>query len=201
MDNKVVVVCGLGRCGSSLMMQMLSAGGLACTGEAPAYEHPNGVIGGFNGQWLAKQTNKATKVLLPQYVRFEPANYYFIWLDRDPFEQAKSTFKFQHLITRRIHPELPLPKDGSSIMAMMRAAPNETKAGIDAIQQVSPHYQVISFEDLILFGERTAQTVNQFLEADLYIDKMVSVIKPRTTGCNLSMDIERELMEEETDGN
>jgi len=109
MKDKIIVVCGLGRCGSSLMMQMLHAGGLTCTGEAPPYEHPNGAMNHFNARWLTQQTDKATKVLLPHHVKFLPANYYFIWLERNPLEQAKSTFKFQHIIARNLYPDLPPP--------------------------------------------------------------------------------------------
>ena len=35
-----LLVAGLGRCGTSLMMQMLAAAGLPCVGEFPAYEVP-----------------------------------------------------------------------------------------------------------------------------------------------------------------
>jgi len=82
---------------------------------------------------------------------------------------------------------------------MMKSAPSETQTGIKSLKKVSRHLQVISFEDLILFGRRTAQTVNQFLGTDLDIDKMISVIVPRTTDCNFTMDIEMKLMQEEVD--
>ena len=37
-----VIVSGLGRCGTSLVMQMLAAGGIDCYGPFPAYE-PEGL--------------------------------------------------------------------------------------------------------------------------------------------------------------
>ena len=36
----LIIVTGLGRCGSSLAMQMLRAGGVPCLGEWPAFEEP-----------------------------------------------------------------------------------------------------------------------------------------------------------------
>ena len=38
MKRPTVFVCGHGRCGSSMVMQMLDAGGFPCFGEYPAYE-------------------------------------------------------------------------------------------------------------------------------------------------------------------
>ena len=39
-DRPCIIVSGLGRCGSSLVMQMLHAGGVECLGAPPAFEPP-----------------------------------------------------------------------------------------------------------------------------------------------------------------
>jgi hypothetical protein len=38
MSAPVIVVAGLGRCGTSLVMQMLAAAGLPCVGSFPDFE-------------------------------------------------------------------------------------------------------------------------------------------------------------------
>lgn len=37
-DKPTIFVSGLGRCGSSMTMQMLDAAGIPCIGDYPAYE-------------------------------------------------------------------------------------------------------------------------------------------------------------------
>lgn len=87
-------VCGFGRCGSTMAMAMLKAGGVpfvdgsdSDSGELPALEP--GCLDDV------RLEGRAVK-LLDSILWFNPglANWRFIWLDRDPVEQAKSTAKF-----------------------------------------------------------------------------------------------------------
>ena len=95
-----VLVVGLGRCGSSLTMQMLAAGGMPVHGKAPTYEVEEAMVGRMDRAWLAAQRG-AIKVLepkrMPSLVLDHPGNA-IIWLDRDPDQQAKSQAKFLHLV-------------------------------------------------------------------------------------------------------
>lgn len=94
-----VVVAGLGRCGSSLTMQMLQAGGMDCVGTFPDFEEQPAVDGPFDPAWLAACAGKAVKILNPQWCGL-PAEVpgMVIWLDRDAREQARSQAKFAHLV-------------------------------------------------------------------------------------------------------
>lgn len=95
----ITIVAGLGRCGSSLVMQMLAAGGHPIYGPekaaAPAYEHEHAMLLPARHEWLAEAAGKAVKVLDPHLHRL-PATYSYrvIWCDRDADEQAKSQLKF-----------------------------------------------------------------------------------------------------------
>lgn len=84
--NHTIGVCGFGRCGSTMVMAMLWAGGCPCPGEAP-WEDP------FPHK---AQPGTALKLLDLYKVRGLPAaaEWKFIWLDRDPMEQARSQIKF-----------------------------------------------------------------------------------------------------------
>lgn len=93
----ILIVAGLGRCGSSLTMQMLDAGGAPCFGSFPDYEEqgraPHGRALEF--AWLAECiAGHAIKVLDPHLTSL-PRTYPgpAIWLDRDPAEQVRSQAK------------------------------------------------------------------------------------------------------------
>jgi len=91
----VLTVCGFGRCGSSLVMQMLAAGGIATTGDYPAFEDDRMNFTAFDLRWLAEQRGRAVKILDPHKVpEFKSVPHIAIWIDRDPREQAKSHAKF-----------------------------------------------------------------------------------------------------------
>lgn len=91
----VVIVAGLGRCGSSLTMQMLHTAGLRCAGAWPAFE-PNEVDHRpVDEAWLRGFQGGAVKVLDPHLTPL-PAGVpnLTIWLDRIPADQAASQAKF-----------------------------------------------------------------------------------------------------------
>ena len=64
----IVLVCGLARCGTSLTMQMLQAGGMRCAGRAPAFEDFRAFAGGYSDSWMREQAGGAVKVLDPQLI-------------------------------------------------------------------------------------------------------------------------------------
>lgn len=91
-----VIVAGLGRCGTSMVMQMLAAGGIATVGTFPDFEDMDtDRQRSLNpAAWLARCEGRAVKVLDPQRVP-PPAGqlYRTIWLTRDPEQQGRSQIK------------------------------------------------------------------------------------------------------------
>lgn len=89
----VLLVAGLGRCGTSAMMQALQAGGIPTVGDWPAFEPAEA---GFpvDPGWLAAQAGRAVKVLEPHR---SPAAmkvpHLAIWMERNLNEQARSQIK------------------------------------------------------------------------------------------------------------
>lgn len=96
MTRETILVCGFGRCGSSLVMQMLDAAGVPCAGRYPAYEPAQVGPMTFDREWLAGQGGRAVKMLDPQLLQFSIPDqpYRTIWLDRDHKQQCKSAEKF-----------------------------------------------------------------------------------------------------------
>lgn len=97
--DRIIAVCGLGRCGSTMTMRMLHAGGVEpfCseeqTGKRFESPWPNRLPSDFD--WLRECKGKAVKILRPDiYTPPKPMKYDFIYLMRNPFEQAKSQIKF-----------------------------------------------------------------------------------------------------------
>lgn len=91
-DRPAVGVCGFGRCGSSMTMAMLSAGGLvpAANTGPPSYE-----LASIRQAYVMPLAGHSVK-LLDAVLRFgvpDAPSWRFVWLDRDPVEQAKSTLK------------------------------------------------------------------------------------------------------------
>lgn len=96
-----VIVSGFGRCGSSLVMRMLHAGGinpicdLGNIGNSYESTATLELIHGGSTDWFAQQHGRSLKVL-DLHRRDWPDSFQFrvIWLDRDPTDQSKSAAGF-----------------------------------------------------------------------------------------------------------
>lgn len=89
MNNTTLAVAGLGRCGLTMTMQMLDAGGLHVWGDPPAYE-PNHYATAWSSDAvkLVDPIGNELSGLLP-----EPGGLRWLWIARDAKEQAKSMAK------------------------------------------------------------------------------------------------------------
>jgi hypothetical protein len=97
--DPVILVSGFGRCGSSLVMQMLDAAGVGTTGEWPAFEDDRVLGLPHRAGWLNQQHGRAVKLLDPHIYTPPPGlPCRAIWLDRNPDEQSKSQAKFLRLV-------------------------------------------------------------------------------------------------------
>lgn len=93
-DAPVLFVTGLGRCGTTMVMQMLQASGIPCAGNPPAFENIPVSPSGVDHEWIAQQAGSAVKWIDPTVTRVNHRNGAAIFLTRDPKEQAKSQLKF-----------------------------------------------------------------------------------------------------------
>lgn len=98
-DRPILLVVGLGRCGTTMMMTMLDAGGFPVSGPRPSYEpSEQWQLGRPDPDWIAAQGGKAVKWIGPTNYRagmrnLLPTEPVIILMERDPREQARSQVK------------------------------------------------------------------------------------------------------------
>lgn len=176
---QAIIISGLSRCGSSLTMQMLHAGGMpiSCApgNEAVSGEHDDQLealkllaTGGANG--------KAIKCLDPHRFPLPPGNYITIWCCRNFNEQAKSITKFML--------GLGIPTNRRTRKEIEKSLPTETNECITRLRKFGPVYKYL-FEDTIIdpliAAKGLAEILRDFITLD--VDKMAAVVIQRDTKC------------------
>ena len=90
-----LIVAGLGRCGTSLLCQMLDAAGVPTCGTYPDFEVAELNRGRLTAARIDEHAGQAFKVLDPHKVGIDPSGRFVsIFLTRDRAEQARSIVKF-----------------------------------------------------------------------------------------------------------
>lgn len=180
-----VVVAGLGRCGSSLMMQMLHAGGMHCVGEAPAFEDDR-VRDRVAPADIEAWRGQAVKVLDPHRTGL-PGDVRVIWLDRDPKQQADSQAKFLRILGG-ITIDRSKRRAAAAGLAVERSAAMRVIGGRPVL--------TIRFETLLADPQFTAEKVASFLTPiPLDVGQMVAQVLPRDPACRPDLGIEMMLVE------
>ena len=179
-DNPIIVVSGLPRSGTSLMMQMLEAGGINVftddirkpdeNNPKGYYEHEAVKTIARNKKWLQQAQGKAIKVVSHLLVHL-PAkhNYKVIFMLRDLSEVVTSQHKM--LVRNGKHKEglypgrLEISFKNHLLKANEWLKSNHNAAVI-----------YINHKDAIDNPNETAEKIRQFLGTDLNTSKMASVI-------------------------
>lgn len=195
-ERPAIVVAGLGRCGTSLMMQMLHAGGVPCIGEWPAYETSASNFGSFDPVAFAALRGTAIKLIDPARLPIGAMpNHIVIWLERDPVEQAKSQVKMMQGFGAGV------PANRKTIRTMVSGIRRDTGPSMAAlgIRAVCPSIR-IQFEYLLdPFGNKVAMAalvgfLSRHGYGDLDLGKMVGQIRRRSPECYPGM-LEFELLD------
>ncbi|WP_278984102.1 hypothetical protein [Sphingobium yanoikuyae] len=189
MTAPTILVAGLGRCGTSLVMQMLDAAGVPTIGAYPAFEEQDEVdLRGDPAAWLKFTAAKAVKILNP-HLAPPPAqgSYRTIFLTRDFGEQAKSTLKMAGAPDSR--------HDRRALEVRLRT---ETRQAAKALTQLGTGmYFHIPFEDLVNRPLECARDIASFVAArrEVPLDPhvMAACVRPRGVGC-LPYFLELDLM-------
>ena len=215
MPNKPVVrvVFGLARTGTSLLMQMLDAAGVECTGRYPAFEDTENFSPlRFDARletWRSLD-GKALKLLDPQqYLRPEtrqrryhsdlpsPDNidYRVVMTSRRPRQTAISTLKFLQWIGA-----LPLESGSpspSSVAQFEHGIQRDMKVLPDLIKrQTGIDPVVIPFEDVIAAPHAAATVLAEAMDLPMSrTADMAAVVKHRSSDVYRGM-IETELLAE-----
>lgn len=175
-----VIVSGLTRCGSSLTMQMLHAGGMpiSCApgNEAVSGEHDSQTEA-LKILALGQAGGMAIKCLDPHRFLIPPnGNYIFLWCHRDFKEQAKSICKFSKA--------LGIPINRNALKVIEKSLLPDTKDCLVKLKKLGPVHKFL-FEDTII-DPMIASTAIAFILKDvitLDVAKMAAVVIDRNTGC------------------
>ena len=174
-----IVVAGLGRCGSSLVMQMLNAGGVACVGAYPAFEE-------HEPERWQHWDGKAVKILDPHRQRL-PLRCVVIWLDRNPVEQAKSQVK---LLTAC---GVAVPTKATALMCQRLR--QDRQQALSVIGERPRPLLTVRFESLLSNPITETQRIADFISVPLDRSAAVSQVVARPPTCAPDMAMELGLIE------
>lgn len=187
MKKPIYVVLGLPRSGTSLMMQMLLAGGIPL--------HCESFISGESSDifklpketnWLKKCHGQAIKILEPLvFVLPRTFEYRFIVMHRNPAQQAKSFEKFMRYVGAETdHPKYLETLESSFVREMPMI--------VNKYQMYPGRLKEISFEKLIENPIAIANELQAFLNQPLNVKSMAAIVQARSPDClpnMLEMDL------------
>lgn len=187
-----IVVAGLGRCGSSMVMQMLDRAGVPCVGDFPAYE-TDASLAEFDPREFAARSETAIKILDAHRLPIGAMPHHVvIWLTRDATEQAKSAIKFMSLFLPSVTQDRATRR---ALAASFRHDALKAAAALQ-LQRGTPHL-ALQFEDMILRPTFAAQRIRVFLRQfgyDLDAEAMAAAVRVRSPKCLPGM-LEFDLLE------
>lgn len=194
----IVIVAGLARCGTSLMMQILDSAGIPCDGRYPDFEGPlasSALKGDFAGDWLEAWRGYAFKFLDPQRVAGRwlpiiPADAIIFWMRRNPREQAASQVKLL-----RGHGAVVDAR--SARRAGEKSLVRDTTSALAGLRMTGATVHEISFEGLISRPDDITEGICKILAPSfggLDAAKMRRCIIPRPVGCLPDRELEAELV-------
>jgi Sulfotransferase family len=178
----IIVVSGLPRTGTSMMMHMLAAGGVPILTDgvrAPDASNPNGyfeleavkgLVNDADASWLAQARGRAVKIVAP-LLRHLPDryNYRVILMKRDLGEVIAS----QNVMLARA-------AEQTDAMATDRLkAVYETQLlGVEELLAHRACFEslMVRYRDVVTNPLGQARRVSAFLERDLALDRMAAVV-------------------------
>lgn len=176
-----VGVCGFGRCGSSMAMAMLSEGGVPVAGVVSpgSYE----LVGGLEVAWSLDLNGRCVKLLdsVLYYGLPRASGWRFVWLDRDPIQQAISHVKF----VKAIGLASTLEADGGDARAVDQFAASYRRdraravAGLHAAGRVTK----LRYEDVLADPRAAAERLRREVWPTLDVDAAAAAVHDRDGAC------------------
>ena len=178
----ITVVSGLPRSGTSLMMQMLAAGGMPVLTDGlrtPDIENPRGyyeweTIKSLpqNPQCIVEAESKAVKVISQLLFALPPdRQYQIIFMERPLAEVLASQTE---MIRRMKSSTASVPP--SAMLAALQAHLNQVRAWLAGQKNLSLLH--VKYGDVISQPRVVAETVQHFLREALNVDAMAAQVDP-----------------------
>jgi len=183
-EESLIVVTGLPRSGTSMLMQMLTAGGMSALSDGlreADEDNPHGYLEFEpvrnllkNSEWLSEARGKAVKIVAPLLAALPPdLACRAILIERDLDEVLDSQ---ERMLIRRNQPAAATPER----RRMLKDEYARTLGRVKALLARRPRTQllVIEHSDAISHPHAAAATVNKFLGGGLDVAKMAAAIDP-----------------------
>lgn len=192
-DGPILLIGGFGRCGTTLAMTMLDAGGFPVTGPRPAYElSEHWRDGRPDLPWLNSQSGRAVKwidpsraISLPAKLNEKPA---MIFLHRDPGEQARSQLKI-----------LGWTGDRRAENVMKRAIIRDRAKVVARLRNTTDLHE-FAFESFIAAPRGAASVLDQitrgYFGRPLDTDRATKVVLKRPASCLPDLTMENTILPE-----
>ena len=178
----VIVVAGLPRSGTSMLMQMLAAGGVPILSDGARQADEDNPHGYFefepvkqllkNSQWLFEARGKAVKIVAPLIGALPRGLACRVILCERNLEEVLDSQ--DRMLKRRGQPAAPEHRE------LLKQEYTRTIAGVKAMLRRRPDTELLVIEhgEAIADPVRTAGRVNEFLGGGLDIAKMAVVVDP-----------------------
>ena len=156
-----VGVCGFGRCGSTMLMAMLDAGGIPpVVGSSDrGYEHPDvPTLADLDPADLDRRAVKLLDAVLyrePLSRVLPTADWRFVWLDRKPGEQARSHLKF-------VQGVLGLPPRRGAVTALRDSYDRDRPRALARLRDLGPVLE-LRYEHVLRDPLAAAHVLRDFL--------------------------------------
>jgi len=178
--GEVFVVSGLPRSGTSMLMQMLTKGGLESFTDNNRKADENNLEGYFehdlvkhlhnNSNWIGLADHKLIKVIAPM-VKHLPLNYKYkiVFIERPLEEVATSQIK---MLDRLGHKKT----QNTELQGALEKTAHNTKSWLKARQNMDVLY--IHHNDVIKNPIAASAEMNKFFNGQLEIETMAACVKP-----------------------
>lgn len=183
-----ILVCGLGRCGTTLVMKMLYAAGVPVFADSLAsFEHQAMRLPGDIDQVFPLFRGEAVKILDPFRWDFGavpfPRDTMAIWVRRNYKEQAKSQQKFLKWCGVQ-------SVSGQWWRDCQRVLPKETEESMAVLLGHNIPTHIVQFEDILKDPLREATRIAVAIGRPAGAAVMASVVIERSPQCAPDMAIE-----------
>lgn len=185
-----VGVCGFGRCGSSMTMQMLAAGGLPpVSGSSPGALE----LTDIRRAWHVRLPGRAVK-LLESIARPDlgippcRTGWRFVWLDRDPVQQAWSQVK----MIQTLAPATGISLTDDPHLAASKLAASYREARPMLLRRLNSYgpVTVMRYEDVLADPHVGAVLLRDRVWRWLDVDAAAAVVHDRDGRCRPDMAVE-----------
>jgi hypothetical protein len=180
--QSIIIVSGLPRSGTSLMMQMLSDGGLEILSDGNREADPDNPKGYFeyepvkslrrDNSWMKAAEGKACKVISALLPYLRPGLNYKIILMKRPMAEVLAS---QHKMRQRLGTGSSAASD-ETLGELFSRQLAQTEQWLQKQQNMA--VLVVQYRDAVLKPEDTATTVTRFIGIHLDIEAMSKVVDP-----------------------